>query len=440
MKVALYCRVSTEEQAKNGISIDAQRDKLVNYCKNNNFTYDLYADEGFSGGKFDRPSLQRMLSKCREYELVIITRLDRLSRSVKDANVIAEKLQDNNCGLIALNGDINGIYSPADKFRFNIMLSVAQFEREADSEKINANNRYKAMSEGTVMSGIKVFGYDIVDKRYVVNEKEAIIINEMFNKVKELGSIRATFNWFIDKYGIVDYSTFRDRFKMTKYYGEYNYHGEITTKLYPPIISKKLFDEVQDVLKYNIKIYGKSGTKRIYIFSGLIVCPNCGNKLTSTFNKKKYYRCNRYYDYKRCNYCYNWSEEKIEKILLKKTPHLLSELELETKKKEKKEDNKAKIKNLKSKLERVKELYIDGAISKEEYNKRTNNIKNELDEEERKNKSIDFKKFNKMLRSNRSIEIYNSLDEIHKRSFWQEIISKIEVINRDDLNVIFKVD
>lgn len=101
MRVGIYTRVSTEEQALHGISLDAQKDSLVEYAKLNNYEiYNIYTDEGLSATTLDRPGLLEMLEdiKMGLIDLVLITKLDRLSRGVGNYYKIAEIMESNNCG------------------------------------------------------------------------------------------------------------------------------------------------------------------------------------------------------------------------------------------------------------------------------------------------------------------------------------------------------
>ena len=95
--VACYCRVSTEEQVKFGFSIQAQKDALENYCKEHNYKYEFYIDEGISASSMKkRKALQEMLNKSNAFDIILFTKLDRLSRNVLDANNINKILKENN--------------------------------------------------------------------------------------------------------------------------------------------------------------------------------------------------------------------------------------------------------------------------------------------------------------------------------------------------------
>ena len=96
LRVCAYCRVSTDEQARFGFSIQAQKDALEKYCKQNDYKYEFYIDEGISASSMKkRIALNEMLSKSNDFDMVLFTKLDRLSRNVLDANNINKLLQDN---------------------------------------------------------------------------------------------------------------------------------------------------------------------------------------------------------------------------------------------------------------------------------------------------------------------------------------------------------
>ena len=104
--VACYARVSTDEQKKFGFSIQAQKDALEKYCKENGYKYEFYVDEGISASSMKkRKALNEMLSKCNVFDMILFTKLDRLSRNVLDANNINKLLIDNKCTMKAIDED-----------------------------------------------------------------------------------------------------------------------------------------------------------------------------------------------------------------------------------------------------------------------------------------------------------------------------------------------
>ena len=96
MKVAVYCRVSTLEQANGGHSIEEQERKLKSFCDINDWSiYDTYVDAGYSGAKRDRPELQRLMNDINKFDLVLVYKLDRLTRNVRDLLDLLEIFEKN---------------------------------------------------------------------------------------------------------------------------------------------------------------------------------------------------------------------------------------------------------------------------------------------------------------------------------------------------------
>lgn len=382
MKVALYMRVSTEEQAKHGISIDAQRNELREYAKSHNYTIiDEYVDEGYSGGTLKRPELERLLNDVKQgnIQTILFVKLDRWFRSVAHYYKIQEILDEYKVEWIATQEDYETITS-SGKFKVNIMLSVSQQFKDATSERIKSVIDYKLDINKTVINGNKVFGYDIIDKKYVINEEEAQIVNELFDKYLETNCISQTLRWFRDNYHPNCHKdTVIRRLKSKKYIGIYENRGKEYLDVIPPIIDEDRFYKVQSMFSKNLKRPLKGN--RTYMFAGILFCKKCGRRMSGSAGKRSYgpylfYRCPRERD---CSNHFNVPEYVIEKYVLNQLPILISrksEIDKVTEKEMKK--NAVNIDKLKQKAERLKELYIDGEITKEYFTKKNNEIQNEI--------------------------------------------------------------
>ena len=151
--VACYVRVSTEDQVKFGFSIEAQKDALEKYCKDNKYKYEFYIDEGISASSIKkRKALNEMLNKSNVFDMVLFTKLDRLSRNVLDANNINKILKENNCTMKAIDEDDIDTSTADGTFMFNLKVSLAQREIGKTSERIRFvfNNKRE---KGEVTSG-----------------------------------------------------------------------------------------------------------------------------------------------------------------------------------------------------------------------------------------------------------------------------------------------
>ena len=198
--VACYCRVSTDEQAKFGFSIQAQKDSLEKYCKEHKYKYEFYTDEGISASSMKkRKALQEMLNKSSVFDMILFTKLDRLSRNVLDANNINKLLIENNCTMKATDEDDVDTSTADGMFIFNLKVSLAQREIGKTSERINFVFKNKR-EKGEVTSGQKKYGYDIVNKSFIVNKDEAKNLNELYKYFLNVnGNMKRTYSEFFIK-------------------------------------------------------------------------------------------------------------------------------------------------------------------------------------------------------------------------------------------------
>jgi DNA invertase Pin-like site-specific DNA recombinase len=174
MKVILYSRVSTADQADNGISLEAQEAKLRAYCQ----LYDLevvetICDAGESAKSLNRPGLQRALSLLKNADGLVVVKLDRLSRSVADWNLLIDRYFCEKAGnqLFSVNDAID-TRTAAGRLVLNILMSVGQWEREAVAERTREALRHK-VRKGERCSEVK-FGFDLAEdgKTWLPNTDE----------------------------------------------------------------------------------------------------------------------------------------------------------------------------------------------------------------------------------------------------------------------------
>jgi len=155
-----YIRVSTEEQATEGISLDAQRAKIEAWCQLNEFELlGVFADEGISAKRADnRPELQRALAKaCRAKAALVVFKLDRMIRCTRDAIDIAEDLRKAGADLVSLTERIDTT-SPMGEFFYVLMAAMAQLERRQIGERTKVALSY-ARSQGKRVSRFAEYGY-----------------------------------------------------------------------------------------------------------------------------------------------------------------------------------------------------------------------------------------------------------------------------------------
>ena len=457
--VACYCRVSTDEQAKFGFSIQAQKDALEKYCKDNNYKYEFYIDEGISASSMKRPALKDMLSKVDVFDMILFTKLDRLSRNVLDANNINKLLIDNKCTMKAIDEDDVDTSTADGTFIFNLKVSLAQREIGKTSERIKFVFQNKR-NKGEITSGTKKYGYDIVDRHYVVNIEQQENIIKFYEYFIRVGAdTKLSFDYFKEHFPSKSYDSYKKMLTETAYIGKYKLYKkeEYIYDYIPRLMTDELFYTVQDLLGKRRKIVKNNKEAPISLFDGILKCAECEGSMSRRVSYTKYgtyisYRCwkseklskeiGKEY---RCSNKHSIFESRIEKYLIeniqKEAEKYIAESKvINAKPTETFTDNS---KDIKKKLEKLKDLYISDLIDKEMYEKDYKKYNNQLQEIEIKknnyknNKPKDFSRLEKIFSSNFN-DLYLSLSQIEKRRFWVSIIDKIYYKDKKIEKIIFK--
>jgi site-specific DNA recombinase len=193
-RCAIYTRVSTDERLDMEFnSLDAQREAALAYIQSQKhegwlFVGDRYDDGGFSGGTMDRPALQRLLRDVESgrIDVIVVYKVDRLSRSLIDFARIVEVLDKHNVSFVSITQQFNTTTSMG-RLTLNILLSFAQFEREVIGERIR--DKFAASrKKGMWMGGTPPLGYDVVERKLVVNKTEAELVRLIFARFLRIGS------------------------------------------------------------------------------------------------------------------------------------------------------------------------------------------------------------------------------------------------------------
>lgn len=194
LRCAIYTRKSSEEGLEQEFnSLDAQRDACEAYIasqKSEGWTLvrDQYDDGGISGGTLDRPGLQQLLTDIEDglVDVVVVYKIDRLSRSLMDFSKLVEVFDRNGVTFVSVTQSFNTTTSMG-RLTLNILLSFAQFEREVTAERIR--DKFKASRmKGMWMGGYVPLGYNVRDRKLIVNDDEAALVQNMFERFVEVGS------------------------------------------------------------------------------------------------------------------------------------------------------------------------------------------------------------------------------------------------------------
>lgn len=197
LRCAIYTRKSSEEGLELAFnSLDAQREACAAFIlsqKHEGWTVlpTLYDDGGFSGGTMDRPALQRLLSDigAGTVDAVVVYKIDRLTRSLFDFAKIVEAFDAKGVSFVSITQQFNTTTSMG-RLTLNVLLSFAQFEREVAGERIR-DKIAASKKKGMWMGGLPPLGYDVQNRKLVVNEEEARTVLHIFQSYIRLRSVRA---------------------------------------------------------------------------------------------------------------------------------------------------------------------------------------------------------------------------------------------------------
>ena len=431
-RVALYIRVSTEEQKIHGLSLETQQANLEEWAKREEVAIvGRYADPGISARKkaAKRPGLQRMLEDVRagKIDLIIFTRLDRWFRNVGEYYKVQEVLEQYHVNWKTIYEDYD-TSTAAGRLKINIMLSVAQDEADRTSERIKSVFEMKR-EKREALTGNCPTGYRLEGKKLVKNEKVQEAVAAFFQKFLTSGSISETQDLVWEKYHFrIEYQLASKMLDSPVYYGFY--YG--VEDMCPPYITKEEFDRIQDMRKRTVR---KVKDNRVYLFSGLIVCGECKYRMagrTNTRGGTAFYNCPSRYIRKACSNSVNLSERKIEQYILDTIDRKLSQyrIDFDGLRNRKKERNyQAEAAAVKTKLSRLKDLYLEELISLEEYRRDQEPLKARLEalaEEAKPVKVPDFERAEALLSQNWQLA-YKDLDRPSRRDFWRLLLKEIRI-------------
>lgn len=446
IRVAKYKRVSTDEQKLKKNSIIAQDEILNEYIKNNPnmILVGDFSDEAISRTKTKRNELQKLLKmvEAREVDLILVTKLDRWFGNVARYYKIQDILDRNHVNWKTILEDYDT--STADgRLKVNIMLAVAQNEVERTSERIKVVFNYK-IKHGHAITGALSYGFKTEPKdnyKIVVhNKNHEALIYDFLDYFETVQSLHGSMNYINKKYGLnLSKTVFRNILTDTMMYGSYKGNDNYC----PPYISKERFERLYAILGNNIRCNTKEG--RVYIFSGLIRCHVCGNKMAghSTSIKRKsgvkhsykHYICSAYKNNKSCTNGGCRSENIIEKKVLKELLPQLENLIIKSEIQEDKPKPKVNKKAIHKEMERLNIMYQKGRISDERYDYEYENLIEKLNSEEVERPKKDYSKLYKILETDFK-SLYKTFTDSEKQIFFRSIIESI-TLDGDNINIKF---
>lgn len=402
MRTAIYTRVSTDEQAKEGYSLEDQKTRLLNHCIKMNWNVvDFYSDEGISGSSIiGRPEASRMLvdAKKRKYDNLLVLKTDRLSRKLKDLLEIQEILVENKIKLTILEEPID-TENDTGFAMYAMSGTFAQLERNRIKARTIAGRKQKANNGIKSLTGKILFGYEYKDGQYIPKEPEASVIRDIFNKYDSGMSLRAISKIIINNDYLPGYWSFsrinniikNPTYKGYAFYSLYSHNKENDSKdlvlakatNITPIIDEELFDKINARKELNKANNVRKHSKEDFIFADVVYCGYCKSRLYCQNAKgykegtrRCYYRCCSAQDfYIKCEFT-SIENTTLEMLFINYfkdtkinliddgtniTNKQINELESTIR------TIKANIKKISQRKESLTEKFIDNTISKDDY-------------------------------------------------------------------------
>ena len=472
MLVGIYTRVSTQEQV-NGYSLGEQEEKLKAYCMARGWTVaNVYSDGGFSGGNINRPALQRMINdiKRKKIELVLVYKLDRLSRSQKDTlNLIEDVFNKHSISFVSVSENFD-TSSPFGKATLGILACFSQLERETIRERMQLGAVARAKDGYFHGGGFIPIGYDYVDSELIINEYEAMQVREvcdLFLKGYPINRIRKIMaSKYTNKYGNwYSASSVRSCLTTPLYHGKITYAGEQYDGRHEPIISVETYNKIQERFKeLDSTNELKKGSRKTpfqptQLLGGIIWCGNCGARCfthhisarkTSNHKGWDYYSCySRLKPSKKmivdpdCK-MKHWPVEQANKIVIDEIIKLqfnddyLKEVSQSNAEETSTEDKRLiiekRIDEISAQLDKIMDMYQLGSVPLDKIAERIEKLNNERNgleselfalNEEAENKKTPLAETRDILKKAKSI--FDGDDKDAKRMLINSLIERIEL-------------
>ena len=439
-RAAGYIRVSTAEQVQKGVSIETQIAEIENYAKLHNMKLEgFYIDRGITARKSleKRADFMRMMRDVESGRInhIIVLRLDRFFRNVYDYHkMMNEYLEPNHCDWSAVKEQYTTTTTNG-RLMINLRLAIAEQECDTDGDRIRDVLDHRA-KQGFVITGSFPAGLKAVDKRVVRDEETNHIVQELFNQMELLNSIRKAMVYVNDKYGTkFSYPTTRKMLNNPLYYG--CFHG--VENYCEPTITKEQFDNVQRIMKMNVRV---RKNKHTYIFSGLLVCDHCNNRMPGKYclvhgNEYYYYRCNKAIIDKQCDNRGSINTVDIENYLFENVERLIEEhilsVELESKETKVQKSNR---KTMEKKLQRLNDLYVNGFIDLDKYKSDYAELQSQIVDVAPQVQKKDLAALKDFLQGDYK-DVYGTLSDVEKQAMWRTIIKEIRVSGNKILGIKF---
>ena len=446
-RAAIYIRVSTAEQAIHGKSLQAQRECLIEYADRHSMkVVGIYADEGQTARKElkKRKAIHALLRSVErgEVDIILFWKMDRWFRSVSDFYKVQDVLDEYGTKWAAVAEPNINMETRDGRLNLNIMLSIGQNEVDTTSERIRFTVNSMIQNGRVVWGDANLpLGYKIETdgkaKKIIKDPETEPMVREFFDYFRKYGAKRQTVIHMQEMFGIdFSYTMLKTMLSSEFYIGKYRDNVQYC----PAYLTTQQWDEIQRLSKRNVR---SSRSGRIYLFSGLIRCPLCGQKLAGTgcssiINRKTgekrtycYYRCNKAFTDNICTYRHRLSQNMVEEYLLNGLKHKYELLKIrvfEISEKPKIKKTKRNTKQIHAELERLNLMFQKNRITVDYYDAEYARLDKELNEQTGVEKIVrkDYSYLENVL-ENGLDSMYSSLSMENRQAFWRHIIDQIHI-------------
>lgn len=461
-RAALYIRVSTLEQAQEGYSVGEQRERLIAYCKAQDWLIaDIYVDGGYTGSNLNRPGIQKLMSETEKFDVVLVYKLDRLSRSQRDTLYLIEEIfRPNKVDFVSMQESFD-TSSPFGKAMIGLLAVFAQLEREQIKERTWMGRVARAKTGLHHGGGNIPIGYDYEDGKLIVNPYEAEQVRKIYEWYLSGSSLKAITDklqdaGYTNKYSSYNsWSSVRNILENETYIGRLHFGDVVVDHAHEAIITEEQFNAAQILRGKRREQFGSHAFQSKHVLTGLLFCGHCGGRyyLRNT-GKYSYYAC-----YSRTKQmknmikdpnCQNkiWRAQDLEPIIeekilaLLRNPQIAEELAAGKPKAaapvSKNTDIERRIREIDRQIGKLMELYQQDDIPPELLGEKINRLYGEKTALEnsiapvKETDAIPLDLVAELITN--AAEIWDFADENQKRRILQSLISRI-VLTDDQVDI-----
>lgn len=476
LDIAIYGRVSTDEQAREGVSLDEQKERLLAYCRAMGWSEEplIFIDDGYSAKNMDRPQLNKLVTLLEEGKIskILVTKLDRMSRRLSDLLQLIDLCQAKDVAFISISESFD-TNTPSGRLTLQVLGAVAEFERERIRERV-IDNMVHAAGKGKWLSQ-SPYGYKMVDKELVIDEPEAKIVRKVFDMYLNKGKGFYAIAKWLNEEGIPSKQNKEWHLRSVKlmlsnpaYKGTLVWNRRDSNKknrqvrdeeewivldnAVPVIIEKETWEQVQE--RHTKKSIANRAKTSPHLLGGLLRCGNCGSGMSigwSGSEPKRYrvYRCSANKNKGTCT-SKQYRAEDVEKWFKQGLLNLSQSLNykvipylLENEVHSHKEKQEQKIRNAKNRYKRRVEAFTAGLIELEDLNEEKKRLEEVLEEfqNEPEFKEVDVEGLKKQLdeKFQNIIDAIENIPVDDAKALISTVVEKVIILDDKNIEIVLNI-